>query len=190
MQAQALETAWLPPAGQAVTRHEISEIDPRPYVAPGSGRTDTAAASDTEQLDTLPSMERRPASVVPIPRRWAPLVSREERRQVVGDFEGIVEDVDWKTGTFNARLIDLTAGDQLAFDVAEFPTQDIRPDDKELVVEGAVFRVRIMYRIEAGGTRQRFTEVIFRRLPSWQPRHFEIAEQRASELAAFFEDGS
>jgi hypothetical protein len=133
-------------------------------------------------------MEQRAPKVALMPRRRAPLESREERRQIIGDFEGIVEDVDWHKGTFNARLIDMTTGDQVAREVAEFPTADVRADDREMVVEGAVFRVRILYRIKPGGTKQRFTEVIFRRLPSWQLRHFEQAYRRADELAAFFED--
>lgn len=188
-QARRLETAWPAEAESRDSRDDRSEVgDPRHYVAPSAGGTGTATPVDN-RMDTLADLEPRAIRIGSVRVWWPrPIGGREERQQVVREFEGIVEGVDWENGTFHARMIDLTAGDIFESDMAEFPTEDLRADDKELLVEGAIFRVRVLYRIKGSGTKQRFTEVIFRRLPSWQPRHFELAQQSASELAAFFND--
>lgn len=111
---------------------------------------------------------------------------RLERVRVVREFEGIVDQVDQENGVFLARLIDLTAGETFAHDEGEFPIDDVRPDDLSLLEVGAVFRVRVAYRIKRGGARQSFTEIIFRRLPCWNDGHFESAKQWAAELSAYF----
>lgn len=166
---------------------EVSPVDPGKHVAPLQRPVDSGMGPH-EDLSSMSSTD--PGQYEPkirfFPRSQKVLQKRVERIRVVREFEGIVDQVDQENGVFLARLIDLTAGETFAHDEGEFPIDDVRPDDLPLLKEGAVFRVRVAYRIKRGGTRQRFTEIIFRRLPCWNHRHFESAKQRAAELSAYF----
>ncbi|MDZ7762527.1 MAG: hypothetical protein U5L00_20045 [Desulfovermiculus sp.] len=166
---------------------EMSPVDPGKHVAPMQGPVDSGMGS-REDLSSMSSTD--PGQYEPkirsFPRSQKVLQKRFERIRVVREFEGIVDQVDQENGVFLARLIDLTAGEIFEHDEGEFPIDDVRPDDLPLLNEGAVFRVRVAYRIKRGGTRQRFTEIIFRRLPCWNERHFEFAKQRAAKLSEYF----
>lgn len=65
---------------------------------------------------------------------------------------------------------------------AEIPLAEVRPDDTGLVREGAFFRLCISYEQAINGTRRRFTEVIFRRLPAYRREELEEAAREAADI--------
>ena len=66
---------------------------------------------------------------------------------------------------------------------AIIPFDDVRTSDKYLVEAGAFFSLCVSYEVSPGGTRRRFTEVVFRRMPSYRREELEYARERGRELA-------
>jgi hypothetical protein len=166
---------------------KTDKVDPTQHISPIYHNVDTQEPTLVDKYDNLTSAQIPERKIRELPRSHKKIVSNFERVEVIQEFEGIVDFINSQEGTFIARLIDLTAKEEFARDEGEFPIDDIRKDDLPLLQEGAIFRVRIAYNVKRGGTRQRFTEIIFRRLPAWQQRHFDIAEQNAEQLASFFD---
>ena len=96
------------------------------------------------------------------------------------EWEGTVSKIDKET--FCALLFDVTAGRSNPVEEMEFPVSDIGADSLPLFREGAVFRWSIGYRIE-NGTKERSSQIVFRRLPAWTASDLAAASKRASELA-------
>ncbi len=165
---------------------EIRPVDPGKHVAPLQEPVDSEGAPNGQYNGTTSAEPYRQPNIRPFPPSYIALKKKVERIKIVREFEGIVDKVDKENRIFLARMIDLTAGKTFEQEEGEFPIDDLRPDDLPLLEEGALFRVRVAYWIKRGGTRQRFTELIFRRLPCWNERYFESAKQRAAELAAYF----
>lgn len=69
---------------------------------------------------------------------------------------------------------------------AEVPLDSINPDDLELLAPGAVFYWTIGYEQSPAGTRRRFSQLKFRRLPAWTKKDLARAERKADELFAIF----
>ncbi len=67
---------------------------------------------------------------------------------------------------------------------AVIPFNEISPDDRNLVKEGAYFRLSIAYTITRGGTgtSTRQSTIVFRRLPAYRASDIEIAKEIAKEL--------
>lgn len=65
---------------------------------------------------------------------------------------------------------------------AVIPLEDVRDSDKELLAPGAFFSLCISYEINASGSKRRFAEVIFRRMPSYRREELEAARVRAREI--------
>lgn len=66
---------------------------------------------------------------------------------------------------------------------AQIPIDEVDPNDRDLLREGAFFRLCIGYEISTRGNRRKFTEVIFRRMPAYRQEELEMARQQASALA-------
>ena len=66
---------------------------------------------------------------------------------------------------------------------ALIPLEEIQEADKELLEEGAFFRLCISYWHSSTGTRRRFTEIVFRRMPAYRREELEAAEHRGREIA-------
>ena len=90
-----------------------------------------------------------------------------------------------ETEKFSARLIDLTARDR-AEEEAQFPMADVSDDDRPLVVAGAVFRWTIGLQRLPGGTKQRISQLVFRRLPMWTKTDIARADNLAAQWAQNF----
>jgi hypothetical protein len=101
-----------------------------------------------------------------------------ERSEILQKWEGVV--LFRKGETFTARIFE---GYQ------DFPVkrankislQEVADEQHELVVPGATFSWTIGYRIR-GGTRSRFSEIYFRRLPPWTKQELKNAETAAVKL--------
>ncbi|MDR7038450.1 hypothetical protein J2X36_003214 [Methylobacterium sp. BE186] len=143
-------------------------------------RTGQDLSEDTEAQPNLKSLRDK---IMPV---W---IGRSEQPaprlslQPLQEWEGYVIEIGAET--FSARLVDLTAGQTLEQEVADFPLSDLSEDDRKLLQVGAIFRWVIGYQRSPGGTKRRVSQVVFRRMPAWTKRDFDSAKQRAARL---FED--
>lgn len=67
-------------------------------------------------------------------------------------------------------------------DEALIPIEDVRESDLELLVPGAFFRLCISYEIDQHGSKRRYTEVVFRRLPAYRREELQQAQERARAI--------
>lgn len=102
------------------------------------------------------------------------------------EWEGVVADID--SETFVAQLFDVTAGSKVANEEAEFLLSDVSADDFGLLRVGAVFRWSVGYNRTPAGTRQRASQLHFRRMPAWHRRELKQSRLRAESLSTFFAD--
>jgi len=100
------------------------------------------------------------------------------------EWEGIVVEV--AEDSIIAVLLDITAGDELPSEQATFPLDEIQEGDRDLIKLGAVFRWTIGYQTLPGGTKQRVSQIVFRRLPQWTGLDMNIADKVAAEWAHSF----
>jgi len=113
-----------------------------------------------------------------VPRSHSPKPSV----QVKNEWEGYVVDVGAET--FTARLVDKTRCDEHEDEEADFPIADVSDDDKKLLKPGGVFRWIIGYQKLPGGSRRRFSQVVFRQLPQWTEKELVKAEEEAKEISS------
>jgi hypothetical protein len=107
---------------------------------------------------------------------------REATFTPLQEWEGYVVDVGKET--FTARLIDLTSNDAQEEEEADFPVTDLSDSDQQMLRPGAIFRWAIGYRRTRGGTKERISRIVFRRLPAWTARELKENRRKAEELAA------
>ena len=96
---------------------------------------------------------------------------------------GEVKDLDAES--FVAVLTDLN--EQSLQETVELEMDDVSPDDRKLVIEGAIFYWSIGYRQNEAGTRFRTSLLRFRRLPVWRPEDLAEAAKRAAVRRAMLE---
>jgi hypothetical protein len=66
---------------------------------------------------------------------------------------------------------------------ADIDLEELAIEDRELVEPGALFIWTIGYRVRNGGTRSRFSEIYFRRLPQWTKEEIYSAMTRGAALS-------
>ena len=66
---------------------------------------------------------------------------------------------------------------------AEIDLEELAVEDRELVEPGALFIWTIGYRVRNGGTRLRFSEIYFRRLPRWTKEEIYSAMTAGAALS-------
>jgi hypothetical protein len=148
------------------------------FVNPGSG-------SQVDLLLKQLDIASDESHTVPIPERIAQPIYyslemplRIDRFNSLQKWEGHV--LRREGGSFIAVLIDLTNPSTVE-EEAEIPIEEIEPDDRELVVPGAVFYWNIGYYDKTSG-RQRTSLIRFRRLPHWTREEIEFAAARGEQL--------
>jgi hypothetical protein len=99
------------------------------------------------------------------------------------EWEGIV--IERKGDSFVARLHDLSDKQRIGEEEATFPVKEVSDDDLELLKIGAVFRWTIGFQ-KLGATKQRISQLVFRRLPQWTKRDIREADDLAARLARAF----
>lgn len=101
--------------------------------------------------------------------------------QLLAEWHGQVADIGETsfTAQLRGRFGEGVVGSE---DEAVIPIEDVREEDRELFSEGAFFSLCISYEVNAAGTKRRFTEVIFRRMPAFRRDELEVAAVRAKEL--------
>jgi len=83
--------------------------------------------------------------------------------EVVQEWEGFVVAID--AGTFNARLLDVTAGDRYDSAEATIPLEALSGEDRERIEEGSIFRWVIGHQRAPAGSRRRVSRIVLRDLP-------------------------
>jgi hypothetical protein len=118
------------------------------------------------------------------PSKISPRVTRFTVEQ---EFEGMVVSVDQNGDFFVARLADLTAkGPE---EEAEIAFDEISPDDRPLIVPGALFSWSIGKSTETGGQVRRVSELRFRRFFRFTPSAIVRAEEKAARMLELLNDG-
>jgi hypothetical protein len=101
----------------------------------------------------------------------------EERSIILQEWEGIVLHRDEES--FCARLYE--GFRDFPVKRAEISLEEVADEQHELVVPGARFSWMIGYRLRSG-TRSRFSEIYFRRLPPWSKEELEKATRAVEKL--------
>ena len=131
------------------TQHGDS-VDEFPFTV--SSSTDTASEGFQEEsyehsnkMGRLPqkTINEEEQSEVHIPLHIPKPRTPEYQTEVLQQWEGIVETVG--NESFTSRLRDLTNKEYYPREIAELPIEDISDDDQELLQEGAVFYLDILY---------------------------------------------
>ncbi len=89
----------------------------------------------------------------------------------IQEWEGYVVTIEKEV--FTAHLVDKTRLSDRPEEVVEFPLSDIRNDDRELLVPGAIFRWSVGYQ-DSYGTKERVSRIVFRRLPAWTKKELDL----------------
>jgi len=108
------------------------------------------------------------------------VLPRVTHLHVEQEFEGIVFSVNRQRDSFVARLADLTA--HAPDEEAEIAFAEISPDDRSLVVPGALFSWFIGRSTETSGQVRRVSEIRFRRSFGFAPRAIERAKENAARM--------
>ena len=100
--------------------------------------------------------------------------------QVIAEWHGQVVSIE--EGYFVAELRGIL-GTGVAGEVeeAQIPVDSVQEHDLALMQPGAFFRLCVSMEIR-NGTRRRFTDVVFRRLPAYRREELEAAQRDAQEL--------
>lgn len=130
-------------------------------------RQRTESAKIIDKIVSLPKFKTLPSL------RETPFARLQE-------WEGYVQNVS--DNEFTASLFDITNKRDIEDEEADFSIDDLTEDDKKLLKPGAVFRWLIGYR-SIGGTKERSSKIVFRRLPQWTDSDFEAAEKKADFFA-------
>lgn len=101
----------------------------------------------------------------------------EEHSLIIQHWEGMVLFRD--ETTFTARLYE--GYQDFPVKRTEIEIQEVEDEQRELILPGAPFYWMIGYRLRAG-SRFRFSEISFRRLPTWTKKELEEAELAAIML--------
>jgi|GEM_PF-2655708 len=131
---------------------------------------------DDEDKETIPSptpevgpqLIRLPAGTLP-----------HERVEVLQQWEGVVDEVT--ADSFFAQLHDL-GREPSDIEIVEIPLDEVPPDDRPLVAEGALFYLSVGYETSTGGQLRRVSEIRFQRTPRWTKRALEKSKLRAEKL--------
>jgi len=102
----------------------------------------------------------------------------DERSIILQEWEGVVLERDGQG--FSARLYE-GFRDFPVKQAEQISLQEVAEEQRGSIVPGARFSWMIGYRLR-GGTRTRFSEIYFRRLPPWSKEELENAARAAAKL--------
>jgi hypothetical protein len=101
----------------------------------------------------------------------------EEHSIILQQWNGVV--LFRGKNTFTARLYE--GYQDFPVKRTEIDVEEVADEQRDMILAGAPFSWIIGYRVRAG-TRSRFSEIYFRRLPAWTKKEIEEAEIAASKL--------
>ena len=97
------------------------------------------------------------------------------------EWEGYVVAIE--ADSFVARLVDITAGEQVEGEEVSLPLNDLTSQERSDIRVGSVLRWAIGYQITRGGQRKRASQIVFRQLPRWSKRDLDQAELQGRKRA-------
>lgn len=139
-----------------------------------------SASSQKRDADTSAVVKGRSASNEEVPHIPVKRILKRPALIPLQEWEGHV--VSLSNEGFTARLVDITAEQQLATEEADFAIEEVSDSDLDLLREGALFRWAIGYETAPSGSKKRVSQLVFRRLPKWTEREIKQADRRAAEL--------
>lgn len=172
-----LETLTDPESSEA----KSAALSPYPFIL--ASRPHSADANElpgtesTEPVDPTAGLGLAPIRLPAVP------VS-PSRTQLVQQWEGVVTEV--RDADFDVLLHDLTDRSR-ARESATIPLEEVSDCDKRLVQPGGVFYWSIGYELRAGSKR-RFSDIRFRRLPAWTQADIAAVQRETDELLPFLND--
>ncbi len=134
------------------------------------------SSSQTEDINLAPQLEAQVESFV---RKPTNLPNHQQVFRPLQRWEGVVVSVN--THGFDAVLKDLTDSARPK-ERAEFSLDEIEPEDRNLISEGAVFYWVIGYEVTPFLQRKHAGFIRFRRLPAWTESEIESVKREADEM--------
>ena len=149
----------------------------------------TTSLWDTQEAAAYPSTSREendttPTAVVEF-QGSRPLSKPTASLHALQEWEGYVTEI--KDTDFTANLLDVTAGEKYAGEVAVIPLEEISEADAARISTGSVFRWVIGYERAPSGNKRRVSQIVFRDLPAFTKRDLQDAEGWAGEMMAGFD---
>ncbi len=163
---QGLRSIWAPVADGSPTGDRFG-LSANASVQPTYGDGQGNGVPRNGGVDILPPL------VEPVPT--ASLHALQE-------WEGYVTDIG--NDEFEARLLDLTAGDSVAREDAVIPLDDVSAEDRLNMEPGSIFRWVIGYERSVGGARRRVSQIVSLDLPPMTDRDLERGRAWANWLRA------
>ena len=96
------------------------------------------------------------------------------------EWEGWVTEIH--DDEFEARLLNVTAGDEVDREVATIPLEEVGAEDRTLMRVGSIFRWVIGYERSVGGTRRSVSQIVFLDPPRLTERDLEKGREWAEWL--------
>ena len=122
--------------------------------------------------------------------RWKELERAHRMPSIIDDikqkFSGIVTSIDYENEEFTARISDLTNTDN-PDELVTLSFDEIQEADRHQLAEGDSFFWYIGYVQGQMISREGFSKIRFRRLPTWSQQEIDAASIRAEELTHFFQ---
>jgi hypothetical protein len=171
----SVETSILPSIVKDLRPNEVVSSNPA---------SDTAPPSPRPTLDT--GTEPSPETMDPLPRLPVFAPTQGPRFVALQEWEGVVTEIG--DDHFIARLVDLWGRTRTADEEASFPRTEVSDDDQRLLRAGAIFRWVIGFQKLRGGTKQRISQVVFRRLPQWTKEDISNADEISRQWSAIFNE--
>jgi hypothetical protein len=167
-ETSSVERSILPPIVEKLRPHDV---------VGSNSAGDTAPRSPLPTLDTRVGPIRK--MIDPLPRLPAFQPTPRLRFVALQEWEGVVTEIG--DDHFVARLTDLSDRTKTLDEEANFPSTEVSDDDQQLLKTGAVFRWIIGFQKLPGGTKQRISQLVFRRLPQWTREDIAHADDIANE---------
>lgn len=97
------------------------------------------------------------------------------------EWEGLVLEI--QGSSFSARLRNIKGAKAEYDEIADFDLADVPPGDRDLLHPGGIFRWVVGLESRSG-TRQRYSRIVFRRLPAWTSRSLKKSDEQLKELVS------
>jgi len=97
------------------------------------------------------------------------------------EWEGLVLEI--QESSFTARLRNVKGAKAEYDEFADFDLADVPPGDRDLLHPGGIFRWVVGLESRSG-TRQRYSRIVFRRLPAWTSRSLKKSDEQLKVLVS------
>lgn len=158
---------------------ELNRIRPNLRGLGGTSQSATGNSSPrgTSTGPKLPAQDDPTGRVSP---RQIVTQASSARSQVLAEWHGQVISIE--SDYFVAELKGtIGTGVKGSLEEAQIPVEEVRSDDRELLREGAFFRLCVNWEL-VNGSRRRVTDLVFRRMPAYRRDELEAARATAANI--------